>query len=93
MKAVFACKPKALMDSMKTSTFDDPTIKATEAEKDCIVAGLFEAIASDETILAAMTGGAGSPPESFKKTGAELVKKCVPAGETRDKLIKSVNEG
>lgn len=91
MKAIFACKPKALVASMKADTFDDPAIKVDDKQKDCIVDGLFEAIAANDEILAAMVSSS-EPPAAFKESGRSIVKKCVPAGASRDALIKDIDK-
>jgi hypothetical protein len=90
MKAIFACKPKGLMESFVKDTFNDLPADVTEEQKSCVAGKLFDFIASDDEILNAMVADAAEPPESFRAEGIKIVTGCLPAGASRDKMIEQI---
>ena len=92
MQAIFTCKPAGLADSLVTGAFKDVPADVDATKKSCIANKLLDFIASDETMLKAMVAGGKSVPEGFKTKGIDIVKECVPAGASRDKLIAEVQK-
>jgi hypothetical protein len=73
-------------------TFNDVPADVTESQKSCMAEKFFDFIANNEDILSAMVGDASKPPEKFKAEAVKVVKECVPAGASQDKLIAEVNK-
>jgi hypothetical protein len=92
IKAVFLCKPKGLSDSFVKSTFKDIPGDVSEKQKSCLTNGLFDLIATDDSVIEAITANADNMPEGLKKKFEGTVKDCVPAGASRDALIKEIEK-
>jgi hypothetical protein len=92
IKAVFTCKPKGLSDNFVKSTFNDIPGDVTDAQKSCLADGLFDLIGKDDSVIDAITANADKMPEGLKTKFEGTVKDCVPAGASRDALIKEMNK-
>lgn len=92
IKAVFICKPKGLADSFVKSTFNDIPGDVTDKQKSCLTNGLFDLIGNDDSVIDAVTANADKMPDGLKKKFEGTVKDCVPAGASRDALIKEIGK-
>jgi hypothetical protein len=92
IKAVFTCKPKGLSDNFVKSTFNDIPGDVTDAQKSCLADGLFDLIGKDDSVIDAITANADKMPDGLKTKFEGTVKDCVPAGASRDALIKEMNK-
>ena len=92
IKAVFTCKPKGLSDNFVKNTFNDIPGDVTAAQKSCLADGLFDLIGKDDSVIDAITANADKMPEGLKTKFEGTVKDCVPAGTSRDALIKEMNK-
>jgi hypothetical protein len=92
IKAVFTCKPKGLAESFVKSTFTDIPGDVTDKQKSCLTNGLFDLIGKDDSVIDAITANADKMPENLKKAFEGTVKDCVPAGVSRDALIKEIDK-
>jgi hypothetical protein len=92
IKAVFTCKPKGLADNFVKSTFNDIPGDVTDAQKACLANGLFDLIGKDDSVVDAITANADKMPDGLKTKFEGTVKDCVPAGASRDALIKEMNK-
>jgi hypothetical protein len=92
IKAVFTCKPKGLAESFVKSTFTDIPGDVTDKQKSCLANGLFDLIGKDDSVVDAITANADKMPENLKKAFEGKVKDCVPAGVSRDALIKEIDK-
>jgi hypothetical protein len=92
IKAVFTCKPKGLAESFVKSTFTDIPGDVTDKQKACLTNGLFDLIGNDDSVIDAITANADKMPENLKKAFEGTVKDCVPAGVSRDALIKEIDK-
>jgi hypothetical protein len=92
IKAVFTCKPKGLADNFVKSTFNDIPGDVTEAQKSCLAEGLFDLIGKDDSVIDAITANADAMPDGLKTKFEGTVKECVPAGASRDALIKEMQK-
>jgi hypothetical protein len=92
IKAVFVCKPKGLSESFVKSTFKDIPGDVSEKQKSCLADGLFDLIATDDSVIEAITANADNMPDGLKKKFEGTVKDCVPAGASRDALIKEIEK-
>jgi hypothetical protein len=92
IKAVFTCKPKGLAESFVKSTFTDIPGDVTDKQKSCLTNGLFDLIGKDDSVIDAITANADKMPENLKSAFEGTVKDCVPAGVSRDALIKEIDK-
>ena len=92
IKAVFRCKPKGLADNFVKSTFNDIPGDVTEAQKKCLTNSLFDLISNDDSVIDAISANTDKMPPSLKTKFTETVKDCVPAGASRDALIKDIDK-
>ena len=92
IKAAFQCKPKGLSDSLIKSAFADMPADVTATQKKCIADKFLDTILSDDAILDAMLANSANPPESIKAKFEPIVTDCVPAGATRDILLKDIRK-
>jgi hypothetical protein len=92
LKAMFSCKPKALTESFIASSFTDMPADVTADQKTCMANKFFDFIASNDEIMSSIVADASKPPAAFKTEGAKIVKECVPAGASQDKLIAEIQK-
>jgi hypothetical protein len=92
LKAMFSCKPKALTESFIASSFTDMPADVTADQKSCMANKFFDFIASNDEIMSSIVADASKPPAAFKTEGAKIVKECVPAGASQDKLIAEIQK-
>jgi hypothetical protein len=92
IKAVFICKPKGLADNFVKSTFTDMPVEVTDTQKSCLANGLFDLIGKDDAVVDAISANADKMPPALKSKFIGKVEDCVPAGPTRDALIKDIDK-
>ena len=93
IKATFQCKPKGLADSLITSAFKDMPADVTSDQKTCMANKFLDTIVADDKILAAVLAAQDKPPAELLAKFDPVVKDCVPAGATRDKLLAELHKG
>ncbi len=93
IKATFQCKPKGLADSLISSAFTDMPADVTPDQKTCMANKFLDTIVADDEILAAVLAAQDKPPTAILAKFDPVVKDCVPAGATRDKLLAELRKG
>jgi hypothetical protein len=92
IKATFQCKPKGLADSLITSAFSDMPTEVTPAQKTCMADKFLDTIVADDATLTALLAAQDKPPAELLAKFDPVVKDCVPAGATRDKLLAELRK-